>query len=122
MLKPADLKPGDEATVVHDTTVLRVDAFRTFRQSGVVLDVRPADRVLEVRTSEGGKSASWTVAAECQVTLNDEPAELADLHRDDKISVIHDSPDSKGAEVSSIEANGAPSTRANGAGGWHIGL
>ncbi|HWC90453.1 MAG TPA: hypothetical protein VG433_12385, partial [Pirellulales bacterium] len=81
--------------------------FRTFRQSGVVLDVRPADRVLEVRTAEGGKSVSWTVAGDCQVTLNDEPADLADLHRDDKIAVTHDAPDSKGAEVSSIEATRA---------------
>ena len=104
VLKPGDLKPGDEATVVHDTTVLRVDASRLFQQGGVVLDVRPADRVLEVRTDAGGKAASWTVASECKVTLNDEPAELADLHRDDKVSVVHDSPDSKGAEVSSIDA------------------
>ncbi len=59
--------------------------------------------MLEVRTSDG-KAASWTVAADCEVTLNDQPAELADLHRDDKVSVTHDSPDSKGAEVSSIEA------------------
>ncbi len=104
VLKPADLKPGDQATVVHDLTVLRVDAAHVFQQSGVVLDVRPADRVLEVRTDAGGKPASWTVASECKVTLNNEPAELADLHRDDRISVTHDSPDSKGAEVSSIDA------------------
>jgi eukaryotic-like serine/threonine-protein kinase len=104
VLKPADLKVGDEAIVVHDTTILRVDARRIFGQTGLVLEVRSADRVLEVRTADGGKSVSWTVAADCKITLNEQPAELADLHRNDKVSVTHDSPDSKGAEVATIDA------------------
>ena len=87
-----------------DTAVLRVDAFRRFRPIG-----RSCWRCARPTACSrcGPAKAAKPPVGPWRPNAGDaqrQPAELADLHRDDKISVTHDSPDSQGAEVSSIEA------------------
>jgi len=89
-LAPMDLLPGDKARVTHDTHVVRVDAERIIRQSGVVLAVQP--KMVEVRLAPNEKPIPFITDAQTKVTLAGEPAEVTDLHPGDLADVTQSSP------------------------------
>ncbi len=105
-LKPADLKPGDKATVKHDVQVVRVDAYRTLGQEGKIESVQ--DKTLEVLLQGEQKPTIFTLAPQCKITLAGETAELADLRAGDAADITHDSPDATTPRALSIDARRPP--------------
>ena len=114
-LTVADLREGDQATIVHDTQVGRVDARRILHESGEIravhhdpanpgagrFDLEPAS------IAENGADAPVTcrLAPQCEITLGGEPVELADLRKGDKVEIDHGSLDGKDPEVTRIAAD-----------------
>jgi len=90
-LTTADLKPGDKATVVHDRQVVRVDAYRTLGQAGVIQAVHPNS--LEVSFQGQAKPAVFAVDPSTKITLGGETVPLTDLRSGDDVDITHDSPD-----------------------------
>jgi hypothetical protein len=90
-LTPADLKPGDKASVIHDRQVVRVDAYRTLGQAGIVQSVQP--KSLEVAIEGQNKTITYTVDPNTKITLGGEPVTPTDLRAGDSVDITHDSPD-----------------------------
>jgi serine/threonine-protein kinase len=106
-LAPLDLLAGDKARVTHDTHVVRVDAERTIRQSGMVLAVQP--KMVEVRLGPTDKPIAFLTDAQTKVTLAGEPAEVTDLHPGDLADVTQSSPlDSPNPLVLTLTAQRPP--------------
>ncbi len=128
-LTPADLKPGDKATVTHVARIVRIDAVRIHAQTGVVRAVHagaleiapegqpnPANTVQETpeglpqpRNGEpatGAGSRSYVVDAQCKITLGGQAVALEDLRAGDVVDVTHDAPapDAPNARALSIVA------------------
>jgi hypothetical protein len=104
MLKPEDLKPGDRATVSHDTQVVRVDAYRILGQVGTIQKVHYAAGSLEVLIEGESKPTSFLAGEKTQITLGGEPAGLDDLRSGDQADITHDSPGVNTPEVLTLSA------------------
>ncbi len=104
LVKLADLKPGDEVTVQHDTLVRKIEALRTFHQSGVIESVQAHRGRFELLPQGADRPTAHSVTPDCKIRLGDEPVQLADLHRGDEATISFDSPDNPNADVLSIEA------------------
>ena len=105
LLKPADLLPGDLVkSMVRDTHVLQLNAYRTFEFSGTVLAVRTDTRTVDVSTDEAGKFLTFRIGSDCPITLGGEPIELEDLHRRDRAQFTHDSPDRANLDALKVSA------------------
>ncbi len=100
VLKPADLKPGDTASITHDSDILKVSASRTLRDSGSVERVQPG-AIDVVRQGQSGVTP-YRVGDNCAITFNGEPAKLADLRNGDNVEITHRSLDGKNPEALSI--------------------
>lgn len=90
-LTPADLKPGDKATIIHDRRVVRVDAYRTLGQTGVVRSVQP--KAIEVLMDGQNKTTTYVVDENTKITLGGEPVALDEIRPGDMVDITHDSPD-----------------------------
>ncbi len=90
-LRPADLLPGDQATVLHDTHVVRLGASRILHDRGIVDKVLA--NALDVMRQGERQPTSYSTAANCAITINGEPAELGDLHGGDAVEIAHRSLD-----------------------------
>ncbi len=102
VLKPADLKPGDKATVAHDSRVVKVTAHRIIHDSGAIGTVQ--DGALDVIRQGEDKPTRYAVGEKCAVTFNGEPAKLSDLSAGDVVEITHESIDGKNLEATSVAA------------------
>jgi tRNA A-37 threonylcarbamoyl transferase component Bud32 len=103
-LKPADLRPGDEATVAHDSRCLRVDAYRAFKQQGAVSAVHYDAGTLELTPDGEQRPVTYLVGENCEITLGGKPAKLADLRVGDRVEATHDSPGAARPEALKLAA------------------
>lgn len=104
LLKPKDLKPGDKVTISHDLRVVRVVAYRTLGQGGVVKAVHDEAHSLEVVVAGQERPARFLVGPRCKITLAGDPARLADLRPGDMVDMTHDTPGAANPEVLTIAA------------------
>jgi hypothetical protein len=104
LLKPTDLKPGDEVTVEHDKKVVAIDAHRVLKQIGVVEAVRPEKRELDLMPKGTKRAITCTVAADAKVRLGDETVDLGELHRGDEATISYESLDIANAEALAVQA------------------
>lgn len=108
LLRPADLKPGDKATVAHDVRVVRVDAYRILGTGGIVEQVHVDAGTLDVAIEGAGRATSFRIGPQCRITLTGQPAELADLRRGDEVDITHDDPGAASPEPIAIVARRPP--------------
>lgn len=106
-LTAADLRPGDQATIAHDTHVVRVDAYQILGEGGTVRQVHFDAQTIDV-VSPAGKVVSYLVGPQCKITLADEPAELTDLRDGDMVDVTHDSPGAANPKAITVTAHRPP--------------
>lgn len=104
LLGPANLQPGDRATVAHDTRVVRVDAYRVLGTGGVIEQVHVEAGTIDVRVEGAARPASFRIGPKCEVTLAGQPAELADLRRGDEVDITHDDPGAASPEPIALVA------------------
>ncbi len=104
LLRPADLQPGDRATVAHDTRAVRIDAYRVLGTGGVIEQVHVDAGTIDVRVERAARPASFRIGPRCEVTLAGEPAELADLRRGDEVDITHDDPGAASPEPIALVA------------------
>jgi eukaryotic-like serine/threonine-protein kinase len=102
VLKPGDLKPGDQATVAHDSRVVKVSAHRIIRDTGAIERVEAG--ALNVLCQPENKSTRYNIVAKCQITFNGEPAKLTDLRAGDIVDITHLSIDGRNPEALSVAA------------------
>ncbi len=104
LLKPADLQPGDEVTLWHDTHVVRVEAHRFFHFSGTVHAVHFAAKALEVQPQGGGASRRFLTGASTRITLAGREVGLEMLRPGDVVDIAHEMPDAESPEAVSLAA------------------
>ena len=90
-LRPADLLPGDQATVLHDARVVRLALQRILHDHGIVDKVQA--NALGVMRQGERQPTSYNTGANCAITINGEPVELGDLHGGDAVEIAHRSLD-----------------------------
>lgn len=93
LLRPADLKPGDQVKIDHDTQVVRVEASRIFRHAGVVANVDRDGKTLAVTLDGPTRPITCRIGPKCKLTLFGEPVGLTELRRGDTVEITHDSLD-----------------------------
>lgn len=108
MLTPSDLRPGDRATVAHDSQVMRVNAYRVLGQEGVVRSVGVDTKTLEVAMHGQERPITYLTGARSKITISGEQALLADLRAGDLVDITHDSPGSTTPEALTIAARRPP--------------
>lgn len=108
ILKPSDLRPGDQVTLGHDTHVVRVNAYRVLGEAGVIRRVQYAADAIEVILDDGGKTITYLVPPECEITLGGEPVTLDELRDGDKVDVTHDSPGARTPAAITVAARRPP--------------
>jgi tRNA A-37 threonylcarbamoyl transferase component Bud32 len=105
VLKAADLKPGDKATVYHDTRIVEVDAYRILGLEGTIVRLEYTARSMEVKLTGQDKETTFLVGKECKITLGGEDVQLTDLRAGDIVDITHDTPDAaKTAEAKVVAA------------------
>lgn len=108
-LKVSDLRPGDRIIrLERDTELHGIEVYRQFPHEGSLRSVAFDDGsresgVMEVSSDEGD-SVRFQVGRDCQIKLGQEQVALADLQRQDKLKITHESPDLKNLTALSIEA------------------
>ena len=102
LLKVADLKPGDRASIWHHRDIVEVHALRMSQHKGVVLDVTTSASSVVVGDDKNMRRA-FVVGKKTALTINNTEAEITDLRRNDRIEVTYDSANER-AEVSAIDA------------------
>lgn len=103
LLKAADLRPGDRVKVKHHQQVVRVDALRQFLHTGVLLNLQTASSSLIVTDEENGSQKAFLTNKDSEVTINGQPAELADLRRNDRLEITYDQTKQQN-DVSAVDA------------------
>jgi serine/threonine-protein kinase len=99
-LRPVDLLPGDQATVSHDTHILRLRAHRTLHDGGIIDKVQA--NALDVIRQGEGQPTHYGTAIPCTITLNGEPAELGDLRNGDAVEITHGSLDRRNPQAVAV--------------------
>ena len=89
ILKPGDLEAGDRVTVVHHADIIEVNSLRQFLHTGNLLELQSDSSTLIV--SDNADRKVFVASKECSITINGQPAELADLRRSDKVELSYDS-------------------------------
>jgi hypothetical protein len=102
-LEPSDLKPDDRVEISHDVEVTEVQAIRRPRATGAVMQVESPARELTVRSNDG-KETRYTVAPDCVIELDGQPAQLDDLKKFYKLELSYDAPATGPATVRVIDA------------------
>jgi hypothetical protein len=103
VLKPANLRPGDKATIAHDTQIVRVNAHRVLGQAGVIRKVHFDARTLDVALEGADKVTTYRVGPACKIALGGEPVELSDLRDGDSVDIAH-APGAANPEALSVAA------------------
>jgi uncharacterized caspase-like protein len=93
LLQPADLRFGDEIEVYHDTHVVKIVAQRLLTGQGVIRDVVPSQRLVQVALDGQDQPRPFTMSEQCKVRLGDETVSLEDLHTGDRVTVRYDAAD-----------------------------
>lgn len=107
LLTPADLQPGDKATVYHDLQIVRVQAYRTIGEVGPIVRIEYEGRTMEVQVD--GKEKKFLVRTDCKITLGGEPVEWTDLRKGDIVDIQHETPDpTRTPEAKQIAARRPP--------------
>ena len=89
-MQRSDLRINDRVKFVYDTEFHQIVVSPgKLRLSGMIMDARPSDGQLLVSTSDG-KKLTLAMASSSDVTLNREPAGLADLRSNDAADVTYD--------------------------------
>jgi len=104
VLNPSDLRPGDKATVAHDTRIVRINAYRVLGQEGVIRKLQYAANMLDVVREGEDTPTTYLVGPNCKITLGGKPAKLTDLREGDIVDITHDSPGVKIPEAISAAA------------------
>jgi serine/threonine-protein kinase len=99
-LRPSDLLPGDQATVSHDTRIVRLGAHRTFHDSGIIDKVQT--NALDVIRQGERQPTRYGTATNCTITIGGEPAELGDLRNGDAVEITHDSLDRRNPQATMV--------------------
>ena len=103
-LQPADLKPDDIIRFQYDDRFREIVVTRDARRlSGVVQNVRPAQKELVVSTSDGG-AKTFQLAPTAKVMLSFEDVSLADLRKYDAVEISYNDSGSGGLAASTIFA------------------
>jgi hypothetical protein len=92
VLKPADLRPGDKASIAYDTAVTRVNAHRTLGEAGVVQRVHGDNRLLDVVKDGDSRTTTYQLGPQCEITLGGAVVQLTELREGDQVDVTHDTP------------------------------
>ena len=109
-LTPADLQPGDKATVYHDLQIVRIHAYRTIGEGGPIVRIEYDARTMEVQVD--GKEKKFLVRPDCKITLGGEPVDWNDLRRGDIVDIQHDTPDpTRTPEAKQIAARRPPNPK-----------
>lgn len=98
---PGDLRPGSPVRIVHDSQVLRVDAYQTFEVQGTVAAV--AGSTLDLRLPSG-VSMAFRLTPETQCLLEGEPVSPDELRAGDVAVVTHDAPQAQAPPARQIAA------------------
>ncbi len=98
---PGDLRPGSPLRIVHDSQVLRVDAYQRFEVQGVVAAVGAG--TLELRLPSG-QEMRFQITPETPCRLEGEPATLDELRSGDQAVVTHDEPQARTPPARQITA------------------
>jgi serine/threonine-protein kinase len=107
LIKPSDLKPGDEVTLKHDVCIVGIDARRELRLGGVIQ--RITENTLEVLHKGDPAPITYRVGPGCKITLGEEDAALGDLRVGDAVELTHDRPSSdRNPEALTVAARRAP--------------
>lgn len=86
---PGDLRPGSPVRLVHDSQVLRVDAYQTFEVQGVIAALGSDN--LELRLASG-QTMKFHLTPQTQCRLGGEPVSPEELRSGDQAVVTHDAP------------------------------
>jgi serine/threonine protein kinase len=89
ILKPGDLEAGDRVTVVHHADIIEVNSLRQFLHTGNLLELQSDSSTLIV--SDDADRKVFVASKDCSITINGQPAGLADLRRSDKVELSYDS-------------------------------
>ena len=87
LYKPADLQAGDEVSFSHDSQLLKVDAHRIVGLGGVIQQVHYEARTIDVALTGQPNAVSFPVDAACNITLDGEKIEFADLRGGDAVDI-----------------------------------
>jgi eukaryotic-like serine/threonine-protein kinase len=104
LLKPDQLKPGDQVTILHDTQVYRIDAARVFQESGAIQTVGYDAGTVTVAAQPGAAAVTYQVGPQCRLTLGGQKVALTDLRAGDKVAITHESVGSQNPVAQAIEA------------------
>jgi len=108
LFKVADLQTNDKVTCVHDTRIVRIDAYRVFRQTGTIervyYDTQELDVDLDAGLDDGTSSVRYLVGPQCKLTFGDDPIELGDLRDGDIVVITHDSLDADDRPALTVDA------------------
>ncbi len=111
LVKLADVKPGNEVTIQHDTRVTQIAVQVTFRRSGVIQLVNADKGTFAILCQGQDHPATHSLTKDCKISLGNEPVQLVDLQRGDEATISFDSVDSDNAEILSITAVRRPDPR-----------
>lgn len=90
ILKPGDLEAGDRVAIVHHADIIEVNSLRQFLHTGNLLEVQPDSSTLIVSAGDSDRKV-FIASKDCSITINGQPAQLADLRRTDKVELSYDS-------------------------------
>lgn len=99
-----DLAPGDRIQLHYDHLVHRIDARRTFEDSGTIRNIAYAVRSLEVTLPDKAAPVTFVAPADCVITLGSETVEFEYLRRGDQLRLVHNSPDGANIQLTEIAA------------------
>jgi len=133
LLKPADLRPGDKAKVLHNLQIVQVDAYRVLGDVGTIQKVEYSVRVLQVLRTDNAAAGSaapgaatpggaaptaaapvsdtpvtYHVNPACRIALGGQAAELDDLRVGDIVDITHDTPGAGIPEAKTVSAQRPP--------------
>jgi tRNA A-37 threonylcarbamoyl transferase component Bud32 len=95
----AELKRGDRVAIKHETDITEVVAQRTLGAEGVVEQVRFDPPLSLSMTGQGGQKATYSVGADCKITLGGEVVPFDVLRAGDRAAIEHGALDPKGQKL-----------------------
>ncbi|GAB6165561.1 hypothetical protein JCM19992_15610 [Thermostilla marina] len=104
LLSPADIRPGDHVTVIADTQIRRIDAYRIVGQAGTIQQIDYTGRTIGVVLTGSSEVSQFLVGSDCEISLAGEPASLEELRTGDRVDITHDRPGEKIPQAMRIEA------------------